>query len=129
MGVSTCATCDGAFFKDEEILVIGGGDSAMEEATFLTRYAKKVTIIHRREKFRASKIMLDRTKNNDKIFWKTNFIIKKWLTNEDGELIKALLENTITKETEEINCTGAFIAIGHKPNTKFLDNQLNIYTK
>jgi thioredoxin reductase (NADPH) len=123
-GVSTCATCDGAFFKDEEILVIGGGDSAMEEATFLTKYAKKVTIIHRREKFKASKIMLDRAKENDKIFWKTNFIIKKWITDEEGDLIKAILENTINGEKEEIDCTGAFIAIGHKPNVDFLNNQI-----
>ena len=118
-GVSTCATCDGAFFKGEELLVIGGGDSAMEEAMFLTKYATKVTIIHRRNEFRASKIMLERARKNEKIEWKTNSEVKKWILNEKKELIGALLKIK-DGEDEKINCGGAFIAIGHKPNTDFL---------
>lgn len=124
-GISTCATCDGAFFKGEDLVVVGGGDSAMEEAIFLTKYANKVTIIHRRHKFRASKIMLDYAKYNKKIEWKTNFNIKKWLIDDNNELSGALLQNSTNPELkEEINCTGAFIAIGHTPNTKFLDGKV-----
>ena len=104
-GISTCATCDGAFFKGEELLVIGGGDSAMEEAVFLTRYASKVTIVHRSDVFRASKIMIDRAKNNPKIEWKTNVSVNEWVTKE-GFLTGALLSNS-----ETIDCGGAFIAI------------------
>lgn len=121
-GISTCATCDGAFFMNEDLIVIGGGDSAMEEATFLTRFAKSVTIIHRRDEFRASKIMLERAKNNDKIKWKINTQIKEWIPDDKGNLKGAIL---ITPEGEEkINCGGAFIAIGHKPTTDFLNNQV-----
>jgi thioredoxin reductase (NADPH) len=121
-GISTCATCDGAFFMDEDLIVIGGGDTAMEEATFLTRYAKSVTIIHRRDDFRASKIMLDRARKNDKIKWKTNTTVKEWVETEHGDLCGAVLN---TPEGEEImNCGGAFIAIGHKPNTDFLNEQI-----
>ena len=123
-GISTCATCDGAFFKDEELLVIGAGDSAMEEAIFLTRYASKVTIIHRRDQFRASNIMIERAKQNDKIDWKLNCTVMKWLTDEEGELCGALLKNTKDSSTEEISCGGAFIAIGHKPASVFLEGQL-----
>jgi thioredoxin reductase (NADPH) len=124
-GISTCATCDGAFFKGEDLIVVGGGDSAMEEAIFLTRYANKVTIVHRREEFRASKIMLERAKSNSKIEFKTNFNVKKWLVNEQKELIGALVENSkIVDETETIDCTGAFIAIGHNPNTNFIKDQI-----
>uniref|UniRef100_A0A6C0LW62 FAD/NAD(P)-binding domain-containing protein n=1 Tax=viral metagenome TaxID=1070528 RepID=A0A6C0LW62_9ZZZZ len=119
-GVSTCATCDGAFFKGEELLVIGGGDSAMEEAIFLTRYASKVTIVHRRDVFKASKIMLDRARNNPNIIWKTNVSVKEWIT-KDSVLTGALLDND-----ETINCGGAFIAIGHDPSTKFLKGVLEL---
>ncbi len=124
-GISTCATCDGAFFKGEDLVVVGGGDSAMEEAIFLTKYANKVTIIHRRQEFRASKIMLDYAKYNKKIEWKTNFNVKKWLLDDNNELSGALLQNSTNPDLkEEINCTGAFIAIGHTPNTKFLDGKV-----
>jgi len=123
-GISTCATCDGAFFKGEELLVIGGGDSAMEEALFLTRYASKVTIIHRRKEFRASKIMLERAKDNDKIEWITGASVKKWLTNESGVLNGALLAISNT-ESKKVSCGGAFIAIGHDPSTKFLGGQVD----
>lgn len=122
-GISTCATCDGAFFRDEEIIVVGGGDSAMEEATFLTRFASKVTIIHRREVFRASKVMYDRAENHPKIEIKTFRSVKKWLSDEKG-LTGAVLEDPRDGSTEEISCTGAFIAIGHKPITTFLEGQI-----
>ena len=122
-GISTCATCDGAFFRDEEVLVIGGGDSACEEATFLTRFASKVTLIHRRDVFRASTIMYERAANNENIEIKTFRQIKHWLSDENG-LTGALLEDPRDGSTEEIAATGAFIAIGHKPITGFLDAQI-----
>ena len=122
-GISTCATCDGAFFRDEEIIVVGGGDSAMEEATFLTRFASKVTIIHRREVFRASKVMYDRAANHPKIEIKKFRSVKKWLSDEKG-LAGAVLEDPRDGSIEEISCTGAFIAIGHKPITTFLESQI-----
>ena len=122
-GISTCATCDGAFFRDEEVLVIGGGDSACEEATFLTRFASKVTLLHRRDVFKASTIMYDRAVNNDKIEIKTFRQIKKWLSDDKG-LTGAILEDPRDGSTEEIKATGAFIAIGHKPITSFLGGQI-----
>jgi len=122
-GISTCATCDGAFFRDEEIIVIGGGDSAMEEATFLTRFASKVTLIHRRDVFKASKVMYDRATNHPKIEIKTFRQVTKWLSDEKG-LSGAILEDPRDGKTEEISCTGAFIAIGHKQITNFLENQI-----
>ena len=122
-GISTCATCDGAFFRDEEVLVIGGGDSAMEEATFLTRFASKVTILNRRDVFRASTIMYERAAANPKIEIRPFRQIKKWLSNEQG-LTGAVIEDPRDASTEEINATGAFIAIGHKPITQFLENQI-----
>ena len=122
-GISTCATCDGAFFRDEEVLVIGGGDSACEEATFLTRFASKVTMVHRRDVFKASTIMYERAANNDKIEIKTFRQIKKWLSDENG-LTGAVLEDPRDGSTEEISATGAFIAIGHTPITSFLGGQV-----
>jgi len=122
-GISTCATCDGAFFRDEEVLVIGGGDSACEEATFLTRFASKVTLIHRRDVFKASTIMYERAANNDKIEIRTFRQIKEWLSDDKG-LTGAILEDPRDGSTEEISATGAFIAIGHKPITGFLEGQV-----
>ena len=122
-GISTCATCDGAFFRDEEVLVIGGGDSACEEATFLTRFASKVTLIHRRDVFRASNIMYERAANNEKIEIKTFRRVKEWLSDDNG-LTGAILEDPRDGSTEEIAASGAFIAIGHKPITGFLESQL-----
>jgi len=122
-GISTCATCDGAFFRDEEIIVVGGGDSAMEEATFLTRFASKVTIIHRRDVFRASKVMYDRAAEHPKIEIKPFRSVKQWLSDENG-LTGALLEDPRDGSTEEITCNGAFIAIGHTPITSFLEGQV-----
>ena len=122
-GISTCATCDGAFFREEEVIVVGGGDSAMEEATFLTRFAKKVTIVHRRDVFRASKVMYERAANHPKIEIKTHRIVKSWLSDDNG-LTGAVLEDPRDNATETVECTGAFIAIGHKPITDFLESQV-----
>ncbi len=122
-GISTCATCDGAFFRDEEVLVIGGGDSACEEATFLTRFASKVTLLHRRDVFKASTIMYERALNNDKIEIKTFRQIKEWLSDEKG-LTGAVIEDPRDGSTSTIATTGAFIAIGHTPITSFLEGQV-----
>ena len=124
-GISTCATCDGAFFKNEEVMVIGGGDSACEEATFLTRFASKVTLVHRRDVFRASNIMYERVVKNEKIGIKTFRQVKQWLTDEKG-LTGAVLEDPRDGTTENLNATGAFIAIGHKPITGFLGGQVDL---
>ena len=122
-GISTCATCDGAFFREQEVLVIGGGDSAMEEATFLTRFASKVTVLHRRDVFRASKVMYERAANNPKIEIRPFRSVKSWLSDDSG-LSGAILEDPRDGRTEEISCTGAFIAIGHKPITTLLGGQI-----
>lgn len=122
-GISTCATCDGAFFRDEEIIVVGGGDSAMEEALFLTRFASKVTLVHRRDVFRASKVMLERAQNHPKIVFRLHRQVKTWLSDEKG-LTGAVLEDPRDGSTEEIAATGAFLAIGHKPITSFLEGQV-----
>jgi len=124
-GISTCATCDGAFFRDKEVIVVGGGDSAMEEATFLTKFCNKVTIVHRREGLRASQIMIDRAKQNPKISWKLNSKVKSWLGSE-GSFEGATLVDTKTGAEEDISCDGAFIAIGHKPITDFLGGQVEM---
>jgi thioredoxin reductase (NADPH) len=124
-GISTCAVCDAFFFKDKEVIVVGGGDAAMEEGMYLTKYASKVTIIHRRNEFRASKILHEKAKQNEKIKFMTPFIVKEYLS-EKGLLIAVLLENTETKEELCVSCSGCFIFIGHKPNVVFLDNQLEL---
>ncbi len=126
-GVSACATCDGFFFKDKEVVVIGGGDTAMEEAMFLTRFATKVTIIHRREEFRASPIMLDRAKKNPKIAWLTNKIVEEVLG--ENAVTGVRLKDTKTGEISEIATQGFFLAIGHEPNTKFLKGILHMDEK
>ena len=122
-GISTCATCDGAFFREEEVIVVGGGDSAMEEATFLTRFASKVTLVHRRDVFRASQVMYDRAAAHPKIEIKTVRQVDRWLSDDKG-LSGAVLVDPRDGTEEEIACTGAFIAIGHKPITTFLDGQI-----
>ena len=124
-GLSTCATCDAYMFRDKEVLVVGGGDSAMEEASFLTRFAKSVTVVHRRDRFKASKVMLDRVMNNDKIKMLTNKYIHSW-EGEMGVLSGAVLKDTNTGEEELIACDGAFIAVGHKPNVAFLGDQIDL---
>ncbi len=119
-GISACATCDGFFYKDQKVIVVGGGDTAMEEALYLTNFASEVTIIHRREGFRASKIMLERARKNPKIKFKVNRVIKEYLGTEmmgNKRLTGVLLENTKDGSTEKVEIDGVFIAIGHKPNT------------
>jgi thioredoxin reductase (NADPH) len=128
-GVSACATCDGFFFKDQIVIVVGGGDTAMEEATYLTNHAKEVHIIHRREGFRASKIMLERAQKNPKIFFHTNRIIKEVVGKEENgrkEMTGVILENTQDHSIEEFKSNGLFIGIGHKPNTKIFKGQLEM---
>jgi thioredoxin reductase (NADPH) len=122
-GVSACATCDGAFFKDKHIYVVGGGDSAMEEALFLTRFVFKVSVVHRREEFRASQIMLDRARANGKIEFVTNAEVDEVLGN--GHISGLRLRDTQTGETREVEAGGLFIAIGHEPNTKLFLDQLD----
>ncbi len=114
-GVSTCATCDGFFFRDQDIAVIGGGDSAMEEATFLTRFARSVTLIHRRDEFRASRIMLERAQANEKITFVTNTEVVA--VEGDSKVSGLLLRNTATGEESKLPVTGVFVAIGHDPRS------------
>lgn len=123
-GVSWCATCDGAFFKEQHIAVIGGGDSAMEEATFLTRFADSVTIIHRSENFRASEIMLDRAKNDPKIQWRTNAEVVEILGDDQVSGVK--LRDTVTGDESELDITGLFVAIGSIPRTELVADQLKL---
>lgn len=123
-GVSTCATCDGFFFRDQEIAVVGGGDSAMEEANFLTRFASKVTIVHRRDEFRASKIMQDRALNNPKIEVAWNSQVTA--IHGENKLAGITVEDTVTGETREMDIDGLFIAIGHKPSTDLFKGQLEL---
>jgi thioredoxin reductase (NADPH) len=122
-GLSACATCDGAFFKEKQLVVVGGGDSAMEEAVFLTRYATKVTIVHRRDEFRASQIMIDRARANPKIEFVTNAVVENILG--DGKVEAVVLRNTVTDEKSEYKTDGVFVAIGHDPNTALFVDQLD----
>lgn len=124
-GVSACATCDGAFFKDAEVAIVGGGDTAMEEANFLTRFASKVYLMHRSENFRASKIMIDRSKKNSKIEFVMNTVVEEVLG--DGKSVTGLkLKNTKTNEIYEKPIQGLFVAIGHQPNTKVFNGVLDV---
>jgi thioredoxin reductase (NADPH) len=124
MGVSTCATCDGFFFRDQDIAVVGGGDSAMEEATFLTRFARSVTLIHRREEFRASKIMLERARTNEKITFLTNTAVTA--VEGDPKVSGVRLRNTVTGEESALAVTGVFVAIGHDPRSELLRGQVDL---
>lgn len=126
-GVSTCATCDGAFFKDKIIAVVGGGDSAMEEASFLTRFGSKVYIIHRRDEFRASKIMQDRVLKNSKIEVIWNSVISE--IHGEGKVESVTLTNTENNSTNELKLDGIFVAIGHTPNTSFLGKEITLDEK
>ncbi len=124
-GVSACATCDGFFFRNKPIIVVGGGDSAMEEAVFLTKFASEVTIVHRRSELRASKVMQDRAKRNPKIKWALNVTPIEVVS--DGLKVNGLkVEDNSTGEIQELATEGVFVAIGHKPNTEFLNSQLEL---
>jgi thioredoxin reductase (NADPH) len=123
-GVSSCATCDGFFYRDKEIMVIGGGDSAMEEANFLTRFGKRVTIVHRRSEFRASKIMLDRARANPKIEWITDTVIDEIFDVSQGMVTGVRMRNVNTGKATDRPVDGFFVAIGHIPNTKPFRGQI-----
>ncbi|MEU0880084.1 thioredoxin-disulfide reductase [Lentzea sp. NPDC005914] len=123
-GVSACATCDGFFFRDHDIAVVGGGDTAMEEATFLTRFAKSVTVIHRREEFRASKVMLERARANDKIKWQLNTQVTDVLG--DGTVSSIKIKDTVTGAESEMPVTGFFLAIGHDPRSSLVKGQVDL---
>jgi thioredoxin reductase (NADPH) len=125
-GVSSCATCDGFFFKNRKIMVVGGGDSAMEEANFLSRFGSEVALVHRSETFRASKIMLERAQNNPKIKLLTNTIVKDIYDVTKGEVTGVKLHNVKTNETYDREVDGFFVAIGHIPNTKAFASQLDL---
>lgn len=123
-GVSACATCDGFFFRDKDIAVVGGGDSAMEEATFLTRFARSVTIVHRREEFRASRIMLERARANEKIRWRTNAEVLEVLG--EGSVSGVRLRDTVTGQESVLDVTGVFMAIGHDPRSELVRGQVDV---
>ncbi len=125
-GVSTCATCDGYFFRGKPIVVVGGGDSAMEEATFLTKFASEVTIVHRRTGFRASKIMQDKARANPKISFELDTVVDEVKDVEQGVVTGVVLRNVTTGVVRELAVDGVFIAIGHTPNTKLVEGQVDL---
>ena len=125
-GVSTCATCDGFFYRGQEVVVIGGGDTAMEDALYLTRFCEKVTVIHRRDELRASQIMGDRAKNNPKITFLWDSVVTEVLDAEKGEVEAVMVKNVKTGKEMEYKTNGVFVAIGHKPNTEVFQGQLEL---
>lgn len=126
-GVSTCATCDGYFFRGKDLVVVGGGDSALEEAIFLTKFARTVTVVHRRDKLRASKIMQDRAMKNEKISFAWNSIVEDILGQDRVTGVR--LKNVVTGDSTEPACAGVFVAIGHRPNTELFKGQLDMDEK
>jgi thioredoxin reductase (NADPH) len=124
-GVSTCGVCDGAFFKDQRVIVIGGGDSAMEDSIFISKFASDLTVVNRRDELRASKIMLERAKERDNISFKTPFVVEEFVPGEDGKLDRLRLHNVETDEREDFEADGAFIAIGHIPKSEIVSGQVD----
>jgi thioredoxin reductase (NADPH) len=125
-GVSYCATCDAAFFRDTPTIIVGGGDSAMEEAMFLAKFASKVAIVHRRDEFRASKIMLERARAHENIEWVTPYVVEEFAPGEDGSLRVARLRNTLDGSSRELEIGGAFIAVGHDPQSQLVSGQIDV---
>jgi thioredoxin reductase (NADPH) len=125
-GISYCATCDAAFHRDAQTIVVGGGDTAMEEATFLSKFAGKVSVVHRRPEFRASAIMLDRARDSENIELVTPYVVQSFEAGDNGSLAGAVLENTEDGSTKELPATGAFVAIGHKPNSHLVQGQIDL---
>jgi thioredoxin reductase (NADPH) len=125
-GVSTCGVCDGAFFKGEDVVVIGGGDSAMEDSIFVSKFARKLTIVHRRDQFRASKIMLERARERDNVEFLTPYVPKEFVAGDDGKIAKVRLAHAETGEEKELEVGGAFIAIGHRPRSELIEGQVGI---
>ena len=123
-GVSTCATCDGAFFRNRELIVVGGGDTAVEEALFLTKFASRVTVVHRRDQLRASKILADRAARNPKIAWRWNSVIAEILSEAGNEVSGVRFRDVVTGKEETARVDGVFVAIGHEPNTNVFAGQL-----
>jgi thioredoxin reductase (NADPH) len=124
-GVSTCGVCDGAFFKGDDVIVVGGGDSAMEDSIFISKFADDLKVVHRRPEFRASKIMLERAREQDNISFKTPFVVEEFLAGDDGKLARVRLRNVDTGDTEEIEVGGAFVAIGHIPRSELVADQVD----
>ncbi|RMF60820.1 MAG: thioredoxin-disulfide reductase, partial [Calditrichaeota bacterium] len=125
-GVSTCAVCDGAFFRDKHVIVVGGGDTAMEDSTFLTRFAKKVEVVHRRDELRASRIMQERAMKNEKLDFIWNTVVEEIHDPEKNTVTGVTLRNVKTGEKTEMAVDGVFIAIGHKPNTEIFRGQIEM---
>ena len=125
-GVSTCGVCDGAFFKGEKVVVIGGGDSTMEDSIFISKFASELTIVHRRDEFRASKIMLERARGRENISFKTPFVPEEFISGEDGKIASVRLRNVETGESEDLEVGGAFVAIGHVPRSELIAGQVEI---
>jgi len=125
-GVSYCATCDAAFFKGAPTLIVGGGDSAMEEAMFLAKFAARVAIVHRRDEFRASKIMLERARSMPNIEWLTLYVVEEFVPGDSGSLSRARLRQVQTSEPRELEISGAFIAIGHEPQSQLVQGQVDV---
>jgi thioredoxin reductase (NADPH) len=124
-GVSTCGVCDGAFFKGENVAVVGGGDSAMEDSIFVAKFAERLTIVHRRDEFRASKIMLERARETPNIEFKTPFVVEEFVAGDDGRIASVRLRNAETGEPEELETGGAFVAIGHTPRSELVAGQID----
>jgi thioredoxin reductase (NADPH) len=124
-GVSTCGVCDGAFFKGEKVIVVGGGDSAMEDSIFVAKFAEQLTIVHRRDEFRASKIMLERARQVPNIEFKTPFVVEEFVAGDDGKIAWVRLRNVDTGATEELETGGAFVAIGHTPRSELVEGQVD----